>query len=104
MTNLPEDGIVPKAFASEIPVWCAHDKIGNIEEAIPNPENPNEHPEARLQAIKRLSDAGCHVTLRLRPYIIGVSDDWRDLIKAGKEAGADSVTTESPDRTPGEHH
>ncbi|NLH78470.1 MAG: ParB N-terminal domain-containing protein [Acidobacteria bacterium] len=54
MTNLPEDGIVPKAFASEIPVWCAHDKIGNIEEAIPNPENPNEHPEAQIELLANI--------------------------------------------------
>ncbi len=62
-------------------------KAAQVERGVPS-------PEARLQAIKRLSDAGCHVTLRLRPYIIGVSDDWRQLIQAGKEAGADSVTTE----------
>lgn len=48
----------------------------------------------RLAAIKRLTDAGVHVTLRLRPYIIGLSDDWKELIAKAKEAGADSVTTE----------
>lgn len=51
-------------------------------------------PEERLAAIKRLSDIGIHVTLRLRPFIIGVSKDWKELIKKAKEAGADSVTTE----------
>ena len=48
----------------------------------------------RLAAIKRLADIGIHVTLRLRPFIIGVSEGWRDLMKRAKEAGADSVTTE----------
>lgn len=48
----------------------------------------------RLAAIKRLADAGIHVTLRLRPFIIGVSEDWKTLITRAKEAGADSVTTE----------
>lgn len=48
----------------------------------------------RLAAIKRLADIGIHVTLRLRPYIIGLSDDYKDLIKRAHEAGADSVTTE----------
>lgn len=48
----------------------------------------------RLKAIKRLTDEGIHVTLRLRPYIIGLSDDWKELITKAKEAGADSVTTE----------
>lgn len=48
----------------------------------------------RLRAMKRLTDIGIHVTLRLRPYIIGVSDDFKPLMRAAKEAGADSVTTE----------
>lgn len=48
----------------------------------------------RLEAIKRLADIGVHVTLRLRPYIIGVSDDWEELMTRAREAGADSVTTE----------
>lgn len=51
-------------------------------------------PEQRLLAIKNLADAGIHVTLRLRPYIIGVSGDWKELIVKAKHAGADSVTIE----------
>lgn len=51
-------------------------------------------PQQRLDAIKNLADIGIHVTLRLRPYIIGVSGDWKDLILRAKQAGADSVTTE----------
>lgn len=48
----------------------------------------------RLKAIHRLAEAGVHVTLRLRPFIIGVSNDWKELITKAKDAGADSVTTE----------
>ena len=48
----------------------------------------------RLGAIKRLANLGIHVTLRLRPYIIGLSDDYAALIPRAKQAGADSVTTE----------
>ena len=51
-------------------------------------------PQKRLEAIKRLSDIGIHVTLRLRPYIIGISEDWKELIWQAHAAGADSVTTE----------
>lgn len=51
-------------------------------------------PQERLKAIKRLSDLGVSVTLRLRPYIIGISDDFNKLIPQAKESGADSVTTE----------
>ncbi len=51
-------------------------------------------PEQRLDAVKRLAEIGIHVTLRLRPYIIGVSGDWKELIGKAKQAGADSVTVE----------
>lgn len=63
------------------------EKARRIERGVPSPEE-------RLAAIKRLADLGIHVTLRLRPYIIGVSDDYKKLISLAKEAGADSVTTE----------
>lgn len=53
-----------------------------------------DSPQKRLNAISRLADNGLHVTLRLRPYIIGVSDDYHKLIPLAKNAGADSVTTE----------
>lgn len=53
-------------------------------------------PKERLEAMKeynRLSKGG--TTLRLRPFIIGVSDKtYLDLIRAAKEAGATAVTTE----------
>lgn len=51
-------------------------------------------PRERLDAIKRLSSHGIHVTLRLRPYIIGLSDDYPELIHKASKKGADSVTTE----------
>ncbi len=51
-------------------------------------------PEERLQAIKNLSDIGIHVTLRLRPFIIGCSDNYVELINKAADAGADSVSTE----------
>ena len=53
-------------------------------------------PRERLEAMKiynSLSKGG--TTLRLRPFILGVSDKtYLDLIKAAQEAGADAVTTE----------
>ena len=63
------------------------EKARKIEKGVPSPEE-------RVAAIKRLADIGIHVTLRLRPFIIGVSSDYKKLIKAAAEAGADSVTTE----------
>lgn len=63
------------------------EKARKIERGVPSPQE-------RLAAIKRLADIGIHVTLRLRPFIIGCSEDYLTLIRAAKEAGADSVTTE----------
>ena len=62
-------------------------KAKGVERLVPSPQE-------RLEAIRRLSETGAHVTLRLRPYIVGMSDDYKKLIAAAKQAGADSVTTE----------
>ena len=55
-----------------------------------------ESPQKRLEAMKiytSLNKGGA--TLRLRPFIPGVSDKtYLDLIRAAKEAGATAVTTE----------
>ena len=53
-------------------------------------------PQERLDAMReynKLSKGG--TTLRLRPFIVGVSDKtYLDLIRAAKDAGATAVTTE----------
>ena len=55
-----------------------------------------DSPKARLKAMEeynKLSNGG--TTLRLRPFIVGVSDKtYLDLIKAAADAGANAVTTE----------
>ncbi|MCO5250982.1 MAG: hypothetical protein M9949_06125 [Candidatus Kapabacteria bacterium] len=51
-------------------------------------------PKERFEVIKKLSDAGIKVTLRLRPYIVGISDDYKETITRASQAGADSITTE----------
>jgi ParB-like chromosome segregation protein Spo0J len=38
---------------ADIPVWCSFDKIVNLDSLIPNPVNPNVHPEDQL---KKLGD------------------------------------------------
>lgn len=62
---------------------------GKIEVGVPTPQE-------RLEAMKiynSLSKGG--TTLRLRPFIIGVSDKtYLDLIRAAADAGASAVTTE----------
>lgn len=51
-------------------------------------------PAQRIEAIRRLSDLGVKATLRYRPYIIGVSDDFRDVFQEAADAGAFSVSAE----------
>lgn len=61
----------------------------HIEVGVPSPQE-------RLDAMReynKLSNGG--TTLRLRPFIVGVSDKtYLDLIRAAKDAGATAVTTE----------
>ncbi len=53
-------------------------------------------PQERLDAIRQLREIGVeHITLRLRPFIIGLSElDCVELIEKAFEAGCDSVSTE----------
>lgn len=65
------------------------DDARKIEVGVPSPKK-------RLEAMaeyNKLSKGG--TTLRLRPFIVGVSDKtYLDLIRAAKDAGATAVTTE----------
>lgn len=64
-------------------------KAAKIEQGVPSPAK-------RLEAMKiysQLNKGGA--TLRLRPFIVGVSSrDYKDLIVAAHDAGATAVTTE----------
>lgn len=44
----------PKALAGGVPVFCAHDEIAPIEKLIPNPKNPNKHPDEQIQLLGRI--------------------------------------------------
>jgi ParB-like chromosome segregation protein Spo0J len=39
----------PKAYADEIPVYCAHDKIMPLADLKLNPRNPNHHSEEQIK-------------------------------------------------------
>lgn len=60
-----------------------------IERGVPSPRK-------RLEAMRKYNEVSKGgTTLRLRPFILGVSDKtYLDLIKEAHEAGADAVTTE----------
>lgn len=65
------------------------EKARVIERGVPSPKE-------RLEAIGRVADAGCGgVTLRLRPFIIGVSSpSYLELIRRAAENGANALSTE----------
>lgn len=44
----------PKALADGVPVFCAHDAIVPVEKLIPNPKNPNQHPDSQIQLLGRI--------------------------------------------------
>lgn len=58
-----------------------------IEQGVSSPQN-------RIEAIRRIAELGIHTTLRYRPYILGLSNDWPEVFEAAADAGADSVSTE----------
>lgn len=57
MSNEYTSKATPKATASGIPVFCAHDAIVPIEKVIPNPKNPNTHPAEQIKLLGRIIQA-----------------------------------------------
>ena len=64
-------------------------KAKRIEKGVPTPEQ-------RLEAIRRIAEAGAGgATLRLRPFIIGISTPtYLDLIREAHNRGATAMSTE----------
>ncbi len=44
----------PKAWADGVPVHCAHDAIVDVATLVPNPKNPNTHPDTQIQLLGRI--------------------------------------------------
>ena len=63
--------INPKAMAGNIPVYCSHDEIVDIMKVIPNPKNPNKHPERQIEILSQIIKA----------------QGWRKPITVSKRSG-----------------
>lgn len=63
--------IKPKAMAADIPVFCSHDEIVDIMKVIPNPKNPNMHPERQIEILSQVIKA----------------QGWRKPITVSKRSG-----------------
>ena len=61
----------PKAWAGEVPVFCAHDNIVDVLTLIPNPKNPNTHPEEQVELLGRII----------------MATGWRQPITVSKRSG-----------------
>ena len=46
--------IKTKAWADGVAVYCSHDKVVPVETLVPNPKNPNTHPDEQIQALGRV--------------------------------------------------
>ena len=66
--------VSPKGMAGKIPVYCAFDKIEPVEDLIPNPKNPNQHPEDQVELLgeqeKTCAAAWAQIALNERGDVI----------------------------------
>tara|TARA_B100002019_G_scaffold293349_1_gene320328 strand:- start:958 stop:1500 length:543 start_codon:yes stop_codon:yes gene_type:complete len=44
----------PRIKADKIPVYCRYDEIVGVEELVPNPKNPNEHPDNQVELLGKI--------------------------------------------------
>lgn len=44
----------PRAMIGSIPVFCAYDEIIPTAKAIPNPQNPNKHPDKQINLLAEI--------------------------------------------------
>ena len=47
----------PRTMAGNIPVFCAHDELLPLEKIIPNPKNPNNHPDSQVKLLAEIIKA-----------------------------------------------
>lgn len=58
-------------MAGDIPVYCSHDEIVDIMKVIPNPKNPNSHPERQIEILAQVI----------------LAQGWRKPITVSKRSG-----------------
>jgi len=52
--KLPTTEAVARAHTGAIPVFCSHDEIVEIGKMIPNPQNPNQHPDDQIKLLAQI--------------------------------------------------
>jgi Predicted transcriptional regulators len=54
---MKDNSAAPKAIADGIPVWCRFDELVDPIALVPNPRNPNKHPERQIEIGARIIKA-----------------------------------------------
>ena len=49
--------ITPKATADGVPVYCSHDAVVDTIKMVPNPANPNKHPDDQIKLLAKIIKA-----------------------------------------------
>lgn len=49
--------MTPKAVANGIPIYCAFDELADADLLVPNPRNPNRHPESQIALLAKIIKA-----------------------------------------------
>jgi len=77
------------SFAFQLSIVTADDQLAKtLERGVPSPTN-------RFRVMKTVSDMGYWTVLRLRPYIIGVTDRSIDeILQKGLDSGMNAISTE----------
>jgi hypothetical protein len=50
----PAAAVAELAYASGIPVHCAHDELAEVESLVPNPRNPNRHSDEQIRLLSKI--------------------------------------------------
>lgn len=92
-----------RILADGIEVWCAYDKLIKIEELLPNPKNPNTHPQSQVkllaQNIKYHGWRHAIVVSKLSGFIVA----GHGRLEAAKELGVSIVPVEYQDFASEDH-
>lgn len=84
----------PRGMAGNIPVFCSFDEITPLESIIPNPKNPNTHPDEQIQLLSKIiSSQGWRM-----PIVVSTRSGFivkgHGRLQAAKSAGMDSAPVE----------
>jgi DNA repair photolyase len=74
--------------------WFAFSCISNSDDLLRKVDIGAPSTTERLAAMKALTALGCKASLRLRPYLPGISDEWETLIERAHEAGSRAISFE----------